>query len=161
MCWQTSSSYFVSHNEKSFKTNKQVNKPKPISECFVSWKHLSDFPNISHWELGNSGGQNTLESPIALSRQGRILEIIALTTAKRFLQSFKLAQNSFDGQLQPVSSNNQDSPGHILYFWKVSPAGTLGMIEESSYCGSGSSLSICSRSELRVILHFARIWLGV
>lgn len=137
MCWQTSSSYFVSHNKKSFKkkTNKQVNKPKPISECFVSWKHLSDFPNTSHWELRNSGGQNTLESPIALSKQGRLLEIIALTTAKRFPQSFKLAQNSFDGQLQPASLNNQDSHGHILYFWKVSPAGTLWMIEESSYCG--------------------------
>ena len=116
-------------------TNKQVNKPKPISECFVSWKHLSDFPNTSHWELRNSGGQNTLESPIALSKQGRLLEIIALTTAKRFPQSFKLAQNSFDGQLQPASLKNQDSHGHILYFWKVSPAGTLWMIEESSYCG--------------------------
>ena len=99
-------------------TNKQVNKPKPISECFVSWKHLSDFPNTSHWELRNSGGQNTLESPIALSKQGRLLEIIALTTAKRFPQSFKLAQNSFDGQLQPASLKNQDSQWPYIVFLK-------------------------------------------
>lgn len=85
-------------------TNKQTNQNPCHSVLFC--KSIHQTPLIFHTANLELQREGHLESRIALNRQRRASRSNCSNSCQKVLQYFKLAQSSFNGQLQPSQSTN-------------------------------------------------------
>lgn len=133
-------------------TNKQTNQNPCYSVLFC--KSIHQTPLTFHTANSELRREGHLESRIALSRQRRASRSNCSNSCQKGLQYFKLAQSSFNGQLQPTQSTNQDLHGYIFLkcLFSQEPSGCL---EESlgskSYRCCGLRLLLFTVLRLRAL----------